>query len=75
MAKLKSLVTDKTSVFIYNNYQNPMGACSSDEEMADIAKLCVDHKLWVLSDEAYFDIVFGSFHPSIPEFVRSNPLK
>jgi len=65
MAKLKSLVTDKTSVFIYNNYQNPMGACSSDEEMADIAKLCVDHKLWVLSDEAYFDIVFDITAKSI----------
>lgn len=75
MTKLKSLVTEKTSVFIYNNYQNPMGACSSDEEMADIAKLCVEHKLWVLSDEAYFDIVFGPFPASIAFFVRLNPLK
>ena len=62
MDKLKSLITDKTSVFIYNNYQNPMGACSSDEEMEEIASLCRNHNLWVLSDEAYFDIVFGMFY-------------
>jgi aspartate/methionine/tyrosine aminotransferase len=65
MDKLKSLITDKTSVFIYNNYQNPMGACSSDEEMEEIASLCRNHNLWVLSDEAYFDIVFDIKSKSI----------
>lgn len=61
MAALKAQITPKTSVFIYNNFQNPMGACSSDEEMNAIAELCVANNLWVLSDEAYFDIVFGTF--------------
>lgn len=60
MKALEALVTPKTSVFIYNNFQNPMGACSSDEEMKAIAEFCVSHNLWVLSDEAYFDIVFGA---------------
>lgn len=57
---VKKMVTPKTSVFIYNNFQNPMGACSTDEEMKDIAEFCVSRNLWVLSDEAYFDIVFGA---------------
>lgn len=60
MTKLKSLITSKTSVLIYNNYQNPLGAVSSDKEMQDIAEFCVNNNLWVLSDEAYFDIVFGT---------------
>lgn len=47
-------------MFIYNNFQNPMGACASEKEMQEIADFCVSHNLWVLSDEAYFDIVYGA---------------
>jgi len=58
MDYLKSLITKKTKILIYNNYQNPIGCCSSEEEMAEIAGLCVKHDLWVLADEAYFSIVY-----------------
>jgi len=57
---LKSLITPKTKLFVYNNYSNPMGVASSEEEMAEIAKLCVENNLLVLSDEAYFDLVFDN---------------
>ena len=70
LAKIHSLVTDKTSVFIYNNFQNPMGACSSDKEMQDIADFCIAKNLWVLSDEAYFDIVFDTPSKSIVSLPR-----
>jgi len=63
--RVKALVTPKTSVFIYNNFQNPMGACSSDQEMQEIANFCISHNLWVLSDEAYFDIVYDTPSKSI----------
>lgn len=56
---LKSLITPKTKILIYNNYQNPMGVTSSDEEMEELAKLAVEHDLYVLSDEAYFDMTYG----------------
>lgn len=56
---LKSLITPKTKILIYNNYQNPMGVSSSDEEMAELAKIAVEHDLYVLSDEAYFDMTYG----------------
>lgn len=55
---IQAKISSKTKVFIYNNYSNPMGVMSSDEEMKQIAELCVKHDLWVLSDEAYFDITF-----------------
>eukprot|EP01087_Luapelamoeba_hula_P012989 TRINITY_DN367_c0_g1_i1.p1 TRINITY_DN367_c0_g1~~TRINITY_DN367_c0_g1_i1.p1 ORF type:complete len:404 (+),score=65.30 TRINITY_DN367_c0_g1_i1:113-1324(+) len=57
---LRSLITKKTKVFIYNNYSNPMGIASSDEEMAELAQMCVEHDLIVLSDEAYFDLVYDN---------------
>lgn len=47
-----------TQVFIYNNLQNPMGVSSSEQEMEEIAKLCVQNDVWVLSDEAYWNIVY-----------------
>jgi len=46
-------------IFIYNNYQNPTGASSPREEMEELARLCVKHDVFVLSDEAYFDIRYS----------------
>lgn len=34
-------------------YDNPTGQLYSEEMMLEIAKLCVKHNLWLLSDEAY----------------------
>jgi len=65
MSYLKSKITDKTRIFIYNNYHNPTGILSSDDEMKEIARLCVEHDLWVLSDEAYFDILYEDESKSI----------
>ena len=55
MKQLEAQITDRTTVLIYNNYQNPTGAESSEEEMARLAELAVRHDLWVLPDEAYFE--------------------
>jgi len=35
---------------------------SSPQEMKEIADLCIKHNLWVLSDEAYFHLVYGKEH-------------
>ena len=45
--RLKASITDKTVAIIYNNYQNPLSAESSKEEMESIAELAIDHDLWV----------------------------
>ncbi|MDP3975957.1 MAG: aminotransferase class I/II-fold pyridoxal phosphate-dependent enzyme [bacterium] len=65
MDYFRSLIGKKTTSLIYNNYQNPMGVTSSDEEMAEIARLAVEHDLMVLADEAYFDIVYDGTGKSI----------
>jgi len=62
---LKQQYTPKTRVLIYNNYQNPMGVSSSDEEMKAVAEFCVEKDLLVLSDEAYFDMVYDQTPKSI----------
>jgi len=68
MDYLESQISEKTTVLIYNNYQNPMGAASSAEEMRYLADLAVRHDLWVLSDEAYFEIRYGGESESIVKY-------
>mgnify|MGYP001134255259 FL=1 len=56
--RLKASITDKTVAIIYNNYQNPLSAESSKEEMEAIAQLAIDHDLWVLADDAYYEMIY-----------------
>ncbi|MCC6454616.1 MAG: aminotransferase class I/II-fold pyridoxal phosphate-dependent enzyme [Caldilineaceae bacterium] len=59
METLKRSITPKTRVLIYNNYQNPTGAQSSRQEMEEVAELAQRHNLWVLSDDAYYEIRYS----------------
>ena len=63
--KLKESINEKTVAIIYNNYQNPMSAESSDKEMQNIAQIAIENDLWVLSDEAYFEIIYEGNAKSI----------
>ena len=53
---LVSKITPKTRLLILNDLQNPTGAECSVQEMEKLAELVRKHNLWVLCDEAYFDI-------------------
>ena len=55
----------KARLLIYNNLQNPLGCESSREEMERIAEIAVEHNLWVLSDEAYFEMRYSGTSTSI----------
>lgn len=59
MDELLSKVTPKTRLLIYNNYQNPTGAESTQQEMEALAQMALSHDMWVLSDEAYYEIRYG----------------
>ena len=52
-------------VIIYNNLQNPLGCESTAAEMEAIADLARRHDLWVLSDEAYFEMRYSGTSTSI----------
>ena len=58
--KLERSISDKTTVLIINNYHNPLSASSSDHELELLADLAIKHNLWVLSDDAYFEIRYSS---------------
>ncbi len=63
--QIEQQIDHKTKIFIYNNNQNPVGMESSQEEMEWLAELCQKHDLWVLSDEAYFNIRYSGQSNSI----------
>jgi len=60
-----NLISPSTRILIYNNFQNPNGAQSSRQEMEQVAELAIKHDLWVLSDEAYFEIQYSGHPESI----------
>jgi aspartate/methionine/tyrosine aminotransferase len=62
---LRSQITPATKVLIYNNLQNPLGSESSLDEMKSLAELAIQHDLWVLSDEAYFEMRYSGTSTSI----------
>ena len=60
-------LTDKTRLLILNDLQNPMGAESSPEELERLAELVRDRNLYVLADEAYFDMRYAGKSTSFVE--------
>ncbi|MFT6392547.1 MAG: aspartate/methionine/tyrosine aminotransferase, partial [Ilumatobacter sp.] len=62
--QLRELAPQATAL-VYNNLQNPLGCESSREEMQAIADLAIEHDLWVLSDEAYFEMRYAGESSSI----------
>jgi aspartate/methionine/tyrosine aminotransferase len=63
--QLRSLVRPSTRAIIYNDLHNPIGAESTDEEREAVAELARRHDLWVLSDEAYFEMRYSGSSRSI----------
>jgi len=60
-------LTDKTRLLILNDLQNPMGAESSPEELERLAELVRERNLYVLADEAYFDMRYSGKSTSFVE--------
>ena len=59
MDSLKRQITPRTRLLVLNDPQNPMGAECSPEERAELARLAREHDLYVLCDEAYFDMRYS----------------
>jgi aspartate/methionine/tyrosine aminotransferase len=54
--QLKRQITPRTRFLVLNDLQNPTGAECSAAEREALAEIVLRHDLWVLCDEAYFDI-------------------
>lgn len=59
---LKPAITNKTKAIILNFPNNPTGAIMTQEEFEGIADLVVENNLFVISDEVYECLTYGSKH-------------
>ena len=57
--KLLEKITPKTKILVLPFPNNPTGAIMNREELEAIAKIVIDHDLFVLSDEIYSELTFG----------------
>ena len=66
---LKAKIGKKTKLLILNSPSNPSGTVYTREELQVIADICVEKKIYVISDEIYEKIIFdGLKHYSIASF-------
>jgi aspartate aminotransferase len=63
---IRAALTRKTRALIINSPSNPAGVVYEEEELREIAGVCLDKGIMVLSDEIYEKIIFdGEKHFSI----------
>ena len=62
---LEGKVTPKTKILVMPFPNNPTGSIMTREELEPIAKFVEDHDLYVLSDEIYSELTYGTEHASI----------
>lgn len=65
--EIRKAITPRTRAIIINSPGNPTGAVTTAEELAEVAKLCNEFDLWVISDEVYHPFIFSSDSSSEPE--------
>jgi aspartate aminotransferase len=52
------MATEKPGGIVVIPYDNPTGQFCPHESLVQLARLCVKHDLWILSDEAYRELVY-----------------
>ncbi|MDP2938834.1 MAG: pyridoxal phosphate-dependent aminotransferase [Candidatus Omnitrophota bacterium] len=63
---LKQAITSKTKLLILNSPSNPTGVVYNPDELKEIAKVCIQNKILVISDEIYEHLIYdGQSYTSI----------
>lgn len=65
LEELERAVTARTKIVYLNSPNNPTGGVMPREDLERIAQIVRERDLWVISDEAYEDLVFEGTHVSI----------
>ena len=65
IADLRAAVTPRTRAIIVNSPSNPTGAMYDRQLLTDIVELARKNELWIISDEIYDRLTYGTEHHSI----------
>lgn len=63
--ELREAITDKTRILVLPFPNNPTGAIMEREDLEEIAKICIERELIVVSDEIYAELSYKGDHVSI----------
>lgn len=61
--ELKTVITPKTKMLIFNSPSNPTGAVYNEAEVRAIAKVCEENDVFVLADEIYEKLCYNGVKP------------
>lgn len=64
--ELSNLITDKTTLALFCNPQNPGSTVFTREELKEFGNFCVEHDLWICSDEIHAGLVLDENKKHIP---------
>lgn len=56
---LLKVITSKTKAIILNSPSNPTGSVYSKAELEELAKIAVEHDIFIVADEIYEKLVYG----------------
>jgi len=56
--QLAAAITPKTKCMILNNPSNPTGMVYTKEELEAMARVCVEHDIYVIADEIYYSLMY-----------------
>lgn len=57
---LRKAVTSKTKIILINSPSNPTGSVTPEKVLREIANLCIEKDLYLITDEVYQDFIYGS---------------
>ena len=66
--KLREKITDKTKILVLPFPNNPTGAIMEKHELEEIARIVIEHDLFVISDEIYSELTYKQQHATIAAF-------
>lgn len=61
--ELEQVITDKTKMLVLNSPNNPTGGIIPNKELKKIAEVCIEHDIYVISDEAYEKFIYDVEKP------------
>ncbi|MDD2058689.1 aminotransferase class I/II-fold pyridoxal phosphate-dependent enzyme [Pseudomonas sp. GD03860] len=61
-ADVAARVTPRTRALLFNSPHNPTGASLPRSTWERLARICIDHDLWLISDEVYSELLFEGEH-------------
>ena len=66
--ELEATITPKTKILVMPFPNNPTGAIMTKEDLEPVVEVIKKHDLFVISDEIYSELTYGSKHVSIASF-------